>query len=104
MKSWHCGNARCFSSAISESSSFEASLGAAQVPYFFLPGAAQVLALFLEYNDVDASFLVSHSAQGCPMVLLQHQNHKVRLCLVLAQHHVPSDEAKRFLFLKTNFT
>jgi len=31
-------------------------LGAAQVPYFFLPGAAQVLALFLEYNDVDASF------------------------------------------------
>ena len=55
-QNWHCGNARCFSSAISESSSFEASLGAAQVPYFFLPGAAQVLALFLEYNDVDASF------------------------------------------------
>ena len=38
-----------FSSAISESSSFEASLGAAQVPYFFLPGAAQVPALLLIY-------------------------------------------------------
>ena len=47
--SWRCWNARCFSSAISESSSFEASLGAAQVPYFFLPGAAQVPALLLIY-------------------------------------------------------
>ena len=64
MKSWHCGNARCFSSAISESSSFEASLGAAQVPYFFLPGAAQVLALFLENNDVDSSC--------CAIIFFQH--------------------------------